>query len=66
MKISYFVTLLLLCAATAVQAGAVSDSKTDTIARIVRTEFNRVKNPVRPAKWQIYETSVDAKIKTNI
>ena len=66
MKIGYFMPLLLLCAASAAQAGAVSDSKTDTIARIVRTEFNKVKNPTRPAKWQIYTNSGDAKIKTNI
>ena len=38
----------------------------DIIARIVRTEFNKVKNPTRPGKWQIYENSGDAKIKTNI
>ena len=66
MKIGSFVTLLLLCAAAALQAGGVSDSKIDTIARIVRTEFNKVKNPTRPAKWQIYANSGDAKIKTNI
>lgn len=66
MKIGFFMPLLLLGAAAALQAGAVSDSKTDVIARIVRTEFNKVKNPTRPAKWQIYANSADPKIKTNI
>ena len=66
MKIGYLIPLLLLCAAAGLQAGGESDRKTDIIARIVRTEFNRVQNPARPAKWQIYPNSGDAKIKTNI
>jgi len=66
MKIGFFVSLLLLCAATALQAGAESDRKTDAIARIVRTEFIKVKNPTRPAKWQIYANTGDAKIKTTV
>lgn len=66
MKIGFFVLLLLLCAAAALQAGAESDRKVDVIARIVRTEFNKVKNPVRPATWQIYANTGDAKIKTTV
>ena len=66
MKIGYLVPLILFCTAAALQGGAESDSKTDVIARIVRTEFNKVKNPTRPAKWQIYANSADPKLKTNI
>lgn len=66
MKIGYFVPLLLLCTASVLQGGSESDRKTELIDRIVRTEFNRVKNPTRPASWQIYANSGDAKIKTNI
>ena len=66
MKIGYLVPLLLFCTAAVLRAGAESDRKTDVIARIVRTEFNKVKNPAREAKWQIYANTGDARIKTTV
>ena len=66
MKIGYYIPLLLLCTAAGLQGGSESDRKTEIIDRIVRTEFNKVKRPTRPASWQIYANSGDAKIKTNV
>ena len=38
----------------------------DKIWTVVKNEFRRVKNPVKPASWQIYDSVHDARIGQNI
>lgn len=55
---------VLVCS---VSASEVSRKKVAEITKIVRWEFNCVVSPGRkPAKWHIYKTLTDAKIKTTI
>lgn len=60
-----YLTLLMLCMASLLFAD--SDRRAvDKIWTVVKNEFRRVKNPVKPASWQIYDSVHDARIGQNI
>lgn len=59
------VAVALFCSGT-LCGGKISDEKIEKISRIVRSEYNKVKSPMRPEKWQIYPNSNDPKIKNKI
>ena len=60
-----YLTLLMLCMASLLFAD--SDRRAvDKIWTVVKNEFRRVKDPVKPASWQIYDSVHDARIGQNI
>ncbi len=60
-----YLILLMLCMASLLFAD--SDRRAvDKIWTVVKNEFRRVKNPVKPASWQIYDSVHDARIGQNI
>jgi hypothetical protein len=63
-SIAVIAVAMLVCS---VSASEVSRKKIAAITRIVRWEFNCVVSPGRkPAKWQVYKTLTDPKIKTTV
>lgn len=60
-----YLILLMLCMASLLFAD--SDRRAvDKIWTVVKNEFRRVKDPVKPASWQIYDSVHDARIGQNI
>ena len=65
-KFVLFGVFAALLSSVSLCGGSVSSEKIEKISRIVRSEYNKVKSPMRPEKWQTYANSNDPKIKNAI